>query len=164
MSSSEEFENDEFDLQAEDSSCNESPSECDENDDDFKASRRSKPKKAKNDLGEAMQKILQKSSTSEAPILEKYKVVDKILQEERELKKKQSVKRKERHELLEKDHVPIPDPSLLNFEKKLKKVATKEIVRLFNAINTHQKTTGKEKKEKLLPSKESGNFLEMLKK
>ncbi|KAE9590051.1 hypothetical protein Lal_00037779 [Lupinus albus] len=88
----------------------------------------------------AFRNIIKKSVPDEAlgPVLSGHKklIVDKLAEEEAERKNKGEA-RKEKHLLAEKGHV-IPANYLDTHEKFLKSVATKGVVKLFNAVNKAQ--------------------------
>ncbi|ORX85492.1 Rrp15p-domain-containing protein [Basidiobolus meristosporus CBS 931.73] len=100
-----------------------------------------KPKKTKTDFADAMAKILGtklKRSDKEAPILARSKGIEKKIEEEKLEYKARKALTAEKKKLAQKDRV-VPDHTTLDYEKKLKKVATRGVVKLFNAIKAQQK-------------------------
>ena len=71
-----------------------------------------------------------------------------------------------KHKWFEKEHV-VPDAADANYEKMLLKLATKGIVKLFNAVQTQQQQRMEEKGNKVVAPKPDkltkGQFLDMLK-
>ncbi|XP_078354981.1 RRP15-like protein [Oculina patagonica] len=72
--------------------------------------------------------------------------------------------------MLEKDHVK-PDGSTMDYEKNLARIATRGVVKLFNAVSKHQKEMESKlqsapteaKKSKVVESMSKSAFLDMLK-
>jgi hypothetical protein len=97
-------------------------------------------------MGNIMSKILKTSSTDpKAPILAKRRAVERKIQDEKLENRARKLVRRELREARDAAHI-VPDMSTANAEKTLRKVATRGVVQLFNAVNTHQ--VNKEKAEK----------------
>eukprot|EP00742_Colponemidia_sp_Colp-10_P006633 GILJ01007111.1.p1 GENE.GILJ01007111.1~~GILJ01007111.1.p1 ORF type:complete len:307 (+),score=100.40 GILJ01007111.1:43-921(+) len=123
----------------------------------------------------AMHKILGKRLREEeeaAPILAKYKTTEERIRHEKEQMKKAKELAREKKRLKNKDHV-LPDILNKDFERQLLKLATKGVVKLFNAVSQHQKsqdsvssTKVEDKKLKVdkVDQLSKANFLQLLKK
>eukprot|EP00794_Sanderia_malayensis_P018183 gene18183-19997_t len=123
-------------------------------------------------MADVISKILNKKVKEDTKniILSKYKEGKKRkqLESEEAHEKHESAKRKA--ELREKNHV-IPDRSNAEKEVILRKIGTKGVVKLFNAVTKHQKETESKlkkastigKKDKILESVSQSSFLDMLK-
>lgn len=120
---------------------------------------------------DAMARILDKQLPHDKPpVLVKYKKVEKWRAEQKEERASKKLKSQERHAMLEKDHVK-PDGSTLDYEKNLAKIATRGVVKLFNAVSKHQKEMESKlnsapteaKKAKVMNSMSKSAFLDMLK-
>ena len=97
-------------------------------------------------MGNIMSKILRTSSTDpKTPILAKRRAVERKIQDEKLEHRARKLVRRELREARDAAHI-IPEMSTANLEKILRKVATRGVVQLFNAVNTHQ--VNKEKAEK----------------
>ena len=122
-------------------------------------------------FGGAMSEILgRKSQVKKGVVLSKKTTKHlKELKSEKEEKSKTENLKRDRRKLLDKDLV-IPTLKTGNYEKALRKIATRGVVTLFNAIRTHQKAKeddsgskkGKKRKRKEVSSSKA-KFLEMLK-
>eukprot|EP00743_Colponemidia_sp_Colp-15_P009508 GILK01010397.1.p1 GENE.GILK01010397.1~~GILK01010397.1.p1 ORF type:complete len:298 (+),score=96.17 GILK01010397.1:122-895(+) len=123
----------------------------------------------------AMHKILGKRLREDeeaAPILAKYKTTEERIRHEKEQMKKAKELAREKKRLKNKDHV-LPDILNKDFERQLLKLATKGVVKLFNAVSQHQKsqdsissTKVEDKKLKVdkVDQLSKANFLQLLKK
>lgn len=120
---------------------------------------------------DAMARILEKDlPENKPPVLLKYKKVEKRRAEVKEERASKKLKSQERHAMREKDHVK-PDGSTLDYEKNLVKIATRGVVKLFNAVSKHQKEVESKlssapteaKKSKVVESMSKSAFLDMLK-
>nr|CAB3265794.1 RRP15-like protein [Phallusia mammillata] len=120
---------------------------------------------------DAMAKVLKKqpSNATESTILAKAKTIEDA-NEEDEKERKARRKRVNKKRKWENMCRVIPTKEDEVYEKELRKVATKGVIQLFNAIAKHQKevhgklakakTEGK--KEKVMKSVDKGKFLDML--
>ncbi|KAI8605132.1 Rrp15p-domain-containing protein [Dissophora ornata] len=94
-------------------------------------------------MAEAMSKILgstlRKADASQ-PILARSRGVERKLEEEKMEAKARKAITNEKRRLANKDRVK-PEYTGMEYEKKLRKVATRGVVQLFNAIKTQQKAT-----------------------
>eukprot|EP01116_Phalansterium_solitarium_P014248 TRINITY_DN31832_c0_g1_i1.p2 TRINITY_DN31832_c0_g1~~TRINITY_DN31832_c0_g1_i1.p2 ORF type:complete len:318 (+),score=141.83 TRINITY_DN31832_c0_g1_i1:22-954(+) len=105
------------------------------------------------------------------PILAKSKKKNDARRKEREIKKERRKAKEEalaRKLLSNRDHV-VPDHSNAEYEKKLKKIATRGVVQLFNAITKQQKqdqelADAEPKKVKTIDKLSKEKFLELLQK
>lgn len=103
-------------------------------------------------MAEAMSRILGSSlrkADADMPILAKSRGVERKLEEEKLEAKARKAISNEKKRLANKDRVK-PDYTGMEYEKKLRKVATRGVVQLFNAIKAQQKTTD-ELTEKIRP-------------
>ncbi|KAF9428551.1 hypothetical protein BGZ94_001990 [Podila epigama] len=100
-------------------------------------------KHTEENMAEAMSKILGSSlrkADANTPILAKSRGTERKLEEEKmELKARKAIAN-EKKRLANKDRVK-PDYTGMEYEKKLRKVATRGVVQLFNAIKAQQKAT-----------------------
>ncbi|CDS08141.1 hypothetical protein LRAMOSA02089 [Lichtheimia ramosa] len=125
-----------------------SGSDLDDNDefddDEIAESRPSKAKKqSKEAFSDAMTKILAsqlKGTDKKQPIMARSKGTERKIEEEKLEYKARKVLAAEKKALKEKGHV-IPDYTTFEYEKRLRKVATRGVVKLFNAVRIQQKTT-----------------------
>ncbi|CAO3676191.1 unnamed protein product [Umbelopsis vinacea] len=112
-------------------------------DDEF-WSRRSKTKeRQQRQLCGCHDKILGsnlKGSDKKQPILARSKGAERKIEDEKLEYKARKVLAAEKKALASKDRV-VPDYTTMDYEKKLRKVATRGVVKLFNAIRTQQKVT-----------------------
>jgi len=103
-----------------------------------------KPKKGSSDsFAVAMTKILGsnlKGTDKKQPILARSKGAERKIEDEKLEYKARKVLAAEKKALASKDRV-VPDYTTMDYEKKLRKVATRGVVKLFNAIRTQQKVT-----------------------
>ncbi|KAH8555914.1 Rrp15p-domain-containing protein [Umbelopsis sp. PMI_123] len=103
-----------------------------------------KPKKGSSDsFAVAMTKILGsnlKGSDKQQPILARSKGAERKIEDEKLEYKARKLLAAEKKALASKDRI-IPDYTTMDYEKKLRKVATRGVVKLFNAIRTQQKVT-----------------------
>ncbi|KAG2171677.1 hypothetical protein INT43_008057 [Umbelopsis isabellina] len=112
---------------------------------DLEESEESKPKKGSSDsFAVAMTKILgsnlKGSDRKKQPILARSKGAERKIEDEKLEYKARKLLSAEKKALASKDRV-IPDYTTMDYEKKLRKVATRGVVKLFNAIRTQQKVT-----------------------
>jgi len=111
-----------------------------------------------------MSRILH-TDTSEKPILANAKEIEQKIEDEKLDYKARKALTAERKKLAEKDRV-IPDYTTFEYEKKLRKLATRGVVKLFNAIKTAQEKSNEvhtlvtNKKPKVEVAKKS--FMDML--
>jgi len=124
-------------------------------------------------MNDVISKILEKSQPeNKTIILSKSKKTKRKRSELKEELTAKKEKLEQKHEEKEKGHT-IPTRSNAQNEVLLKRIATKGVVKLFNAVNTHQKTMSsemkdikteakKEKKAKVIDTK--SNFMDLLKK
>ena len=122
-------------------------------------------------FGGAMSDILSRKSQIVKGVKLSKKMTKKLkeMENEKDQKSKSENLKSERRKLLEKDLV-VPTLKTGNYEKALRKIATRGVVTLFNAIRTHQKAKeddssskkGKKRKRKEVSSSKA-KFLEMLK-
>ncbi|KAI8061836.1 Rrp15p-domain-containing protein [Gilbertella persicaria] len=102
------------------------------------------PKKYSSEaFSDAMTKILASSlsgSDKKQPILARSKGVERKIEDEKLDHKARKILSAQKKALKEKGRV-IPDFSSFEYEKRLRKVATRGVVKLFNAIRTQQKVT-----------------------
>ncbi|XP_031559678.1 RRP15-like protein [Actinia tenebrosa] len=120
---------------------------------------------------DAMAKILGKQLPEEKPaVLTKYKKGNKRKSEKKEEIKQKKKRADQRHTMFEKDHV-VPDRSNLTYDRELVHIATRGVVKLFNAVSKHQKDTEAKlkkattevKKSKVMESMNKTAFLDLLK-
>ncbi|KAI9144697.1 Rrp15p-domain-containing protein [Paraphysoderma sedebokerense] len=78
-----------------------------------------------------------KKSDVSAPILSKSKAISRQIEQEKIQYRARKILAAERKSKLNKDRV-LPDVRELDYERKLRKVATRGVVKLFNAIKTAQ--------------------------
>ncbi|ORX64163.1 Rrp15p-domain-containing protein [Anaeromyces robustus] len=115
-------------------------------------------------LASVMSRILN-TDTNEKPILAKAKEIEQKIEDEKLDYKARKAITAERKKLEEKDRV-IPDYTTFEYEKKLRKLATRGVVKLFNAIKTAQEKSNEvhtlvtNKKPKVEVAKKS--FMDML--
>lgn len=117
-------------------------------------------------FGDAMSKILQQNVASDAqPILAKRTTarMREIMNEKKEIKKER-VGAAEKRAKERKDNV-VPSVMTAAKDRQLRKIATKGVVALFNAISKHQHQTGKveNKDDKKVKELSKENFLGLLK-
>ncbi|KAL9538266.1 hypothetical protein MBANPS3_011065 [Mucor bainieri] len=102
------------------------------------------PKKYSSEaFSDAMTKILASTLTGSdkrQPILARSKGLERKLEDEKLDYKARKIMSAEKKALKEKGRV-IPDFTTFEYEKRLRKVATRGVVKLFNAIRTQQKVT-----------------------
>jgi len=114
----------------------------------------------------ALETILSKPIEVDVPILPFEAEVDKLTREDKKTQKIQKNKKEQQRLLWDKDHVKLTS-EIENWEeeKRLKKIATKGVVQLFNAVSQHQKLLKKEKnKDKYKKELTKEKFLELLQK
>ncbi|KAJ8658868.1 hypothetical protein O0I10_005250 [Lichtheimia ornata] len=113
-------------------------------DDEITESKPNKAKKqSKEAFSDAMTKILAsqlKGTDKKQPIMARSKGTERKIEEEKLEYKARKVLAAEKKALKEKGHV-IPDYTTFEYEKRLRKVATRGVVKLFNAVRIQQKTT-----------------------
>ncbi|KAG0045351.1 hypothetical protein BGZ83_009423 [Gryganskiella cystojenkinii] len=116
--------------------------------DDFEGMPAAAPKKAskkhtEENMAEAMSKILGsnlRKADASTPILARSRGAERKLEEEKMEAKAKKALTSEKKRLANKDRVK-PDFTGMEYEKKLRKVATRGVVQLFNAIKAQQKAT-----------------------
>lgn len=119
---------------------------------------------------DAMARILENQLPEDKPpVLLKYKKIEKRKAERNEQLASKKLKSQERHAMLEKDHIK-PDASTLDYEKNLMRIATRGVVKLFNAVSKHQKEINSklnsaptEAKKTKVETMSKSTFLDMLK-
>eukprot|EP00493_Phyllostaurus_siculus_P025824 UN26169 len=123
-------------------------------------------------MADVIGKILGKkvNDSEEGVILSKSKEGKKRKLERKEEALEKSENNKRKAEFREKNHL-IPDRSNAEKEVALRRIGTKGVVKLFNAVTKHQKETESKlkkastigKKDKVLESVSQTSFLDMLK-
>ncbi|KAF9978875.1 hypothetical protein BGZ73_008876 [Actinomortierella ambigua] len=121
--------------------------EEDGDDDDLEGiqapAKKSSKKNTEESMAEAMSKILgstlRKADASQ-PILARSRGIERKLEEEKLEAKARKALTMEKKRSMNKDRVK-PDYTGMEYEKKLRKVATRGVVQLFNAIKAQQKVT-----------------------
>ncbi|CAO3572929.1 unnamed protein product [Mortierella alpina] len=115
--------------------------------DDFEgmpaAVKKTSKKHTEENMAEAMSKILGSSlrkADASMPILARSRGVERKLEEEKMEAKARKAITNEKKRLANKDRVK-PEYTGMEYEKKLRKVATRGVVQLFNAIKAQQKAT-----------------------
>ncbi|KAG0289250.1 Trimeric GatFAB AmidoTransferase(AdT) complex subunit [Linnemannia gamsii] len=124
----------------------ESAEESDE--DDFEGmpatpSKKTSKKRTEENMAEAMSKILGSSlrkADASTPILARSRGAERKIEEEKMEAKARKAISNEKKRLANRDRVK-PDYTGMEYEKKLRKVATRGVVQLFNAIKAQQKAT-----------------------
>ncbi|KAF9184753.1 hypothetical protein BGZ51_003156 [Haplosporangium sp. Z 767] len=105
--------------------------------------KKTSKKHTEENMAEAMSKILGSSlrkADASMPILARSRGVERKLEEEKMEAKAKKAITNEKRRLANKDRVK-PDYTGMEYEKKLRKVATRGVVQLFNAIKAQQKAT-----------------------
>ncbi|XP_065070795.1 RRP15-like protein [Rhopilema esculentum] len=123
-------------------------------------------------MNDVISKILGKAIKEDemGVVLSKYKEGKKRKQEKEEEDAAKKARVKTKTEFREKNHV-VPDRSNAEKEVALRKIGTKGVVKLFNAVTKHQKevdsklkkATTEVKKDKVIDSMSKTSFLDMLK-
>ncbi|KAI9260472.1 Rrp15p-domain-containing protein [Phascolomyces articulosus] len=111
-----------------------------DNDDE---SKNTKKKNSSEAFSEAMTKILASSLTGsdrKQPIMARSKGTERKIEDEKLEYKARKLLTAEKKAQKERGRV-IPDYTSFDYEKRLRKVATRGVVKLFNAIRTQQKAT-----------------------
>ncbi|XP_068674139.1 RRP15-like protein isoform X1 [Montipora foliosa] len=120
---------------------------------------------------DAMARILNKQlPEGKLPVLAKDKRIEKRKAEKKEDRASKRMKSQERQAMLNKDRVK-PDGSTVDYERTLAGIATRGVVKLFNAVSKHQKemesrlkvAPTEAKKSKVVDSMSKSAFLDMLK-
>ncbi|KAK4517677.1 uncharacterized protein ATC70_001018 [Mucor velutinosus] len=118
--------------------------EFDDDEMDLEEDGAKQPKKYSSEaFSDAMTKILASTLTGSdkrQPILARSKGLERKLEDEKLDYKARKIMSAEKKALKEKGRV-IPDFTTFEYEKRLRKVATRGVVKLFNAIRTQQKVT-----------------------
>lgn len=116
--------------------------------------KKQRPVKKETDLGSAISQILNQNVKTEdaAPILAKRRNIEKKIADEKLEAKARSLMKRQRLATKDAARVVQLDFTRANFEKGLRKAATKGVVQLFNAIHQHQVTKEKLAKEKAAAS------------
>ncbi|KAF9981640.1 hypothetical protein BGZ75_007012 [Mortierella antarctica] len=107
------------------------------------AVKKTSKKHTEENMAEAMSKILGSSlrkADASMPILARSRGVERKLEEEKMEAKARKAITNEKKRLANKDRVK-PEYTGMEYEKKLRKVATRGVVQLFNAIKAQQKAT-----------------------
>ncbi|KAI9209775.1 Rrp15p-domain-containing protein [Polychytrium aggregatum] len=126
----------------------------------------SKGSKLASAIGRILSKKLSKGDI-DRPILAQKKEIERAIDEEKlESKATRTISVQKKAEL-ERGHV-VPDHTTTDYEKKLRKLATKGVVQLFNAIRAAQKSadevsTGVQKNNQAVPVVSKSSFLDMIK-
>ncbi|KAF9275292.1 hypothetical protein BGZ68_010890 [Mortierella alpina] len=105
--------------------------------------KKTSKKHTEENMAEAMSKILGSSlrkADASMPILARSRGVERKLEEEKMEAKARKAITNEKKRLANKDRVK-PEYTGMEYEKKLRKVATRGVVQLFNAIKAQQKAT-----------------------
>ncbi|KAK3828956.1 MAG: Rrp15p-domain-containing protein [Benniella sp.] len=105
--------------------------------------KKTSKKNTEESMAEAMSKILGstlRKADASTPILARSRGVERKLEEEKMEAKARKAINSEKKRLANKDRVK-PDYTGMEYEKKLRKVATRGVVQLFNAIKAQQKAT-----------------------
>ncbi|KAF9170428.1 Trimeric GatFAB AmidoTransferase(AdT) complex subunit [Mortierella sp. AD010] len=105
--------------------------------------KKTSKKHSEESMAEAMSKILGstlRKADASMPILARSRGVERKLEEEKMEAKARKAITNERKRLANKDRVK-PEYTGMEYEKKLRKVATRGVVQLFNAIKAQQKAT-----------------------
>ncbi|KAF9925838.1 Trimeric GatFAB AmidoTransferase(AdT) complex subunit [Linnemannia zychae] len=105
--------------------------------------KKASKKHTEENMAEAMSKILGSSlrkADVSTPILAKSRGAERKIEEEKMEAKARKAISNEKKRLANRDRVK-PDYTGMEYEKKLRKVATRGVVQLFNAIKAQQKTT-----------------------
>lgn len=115
---------------------------------DLKRKKKAKKTFEEPDLGSAISQILGEKTKNEQPILARRKGIERKIEDEKLEARARALMKRQRMAAKDSARVMIPDMSRANYEKQLKKAATKGVVQLFNAIHQHQVTKEKLEKEK----------------
>ncbi|KAJ3170568.1 hypothetical protein HDU88_008469 [Geranomyces variabilis] len=173
-----EEEGDEFDMDAMDDDVGEEEEE-EEGDEaeeedagDAVAANDNDPRKTKESkLASAIGKILAGdlgAKDATRPILAKQKHLEQAINNEKLEDKARRVITAEKKKKIEVGHV-VPDHTTTDYEKKLRKVATRGVVKLFNAIRVAQRTAEEVKSDGVLKNRDAApvisknTFLDMIK-
>ncbi|KAI8149880.1 Rrp15p-domain-containing protein [Fennellomyces sp. T-0311] len=111
--------------------------------DDFEETSNAKKKDSTDAFSEAMTKILAsslKGADKKQPIMARSKGTERKIEDEKLEYKARKMLSAEKKAQKERGRV-IPDYTTFDYEKRLRKVATRGVVKLFNAIRTQQKAT-----------------------
>ncbi|KAI8588730.1 Rrp15p-domain-containing protein [Geranomyces variabilis] len=173
-----EEEGDEFDMDAmdDDDVGEEEEEEGDESEEedagDAAAVNDNDPRKTKESkLASAIGKILAGdlgAKDATRPILAKQKHLEQAINNEKLEDKARRVITAEKKKKIEVGHV-VPDHTTTDYEKKLRKVATRGVVKLFNAIRVAQRTAEEVKSDGVLKNRDAApvisknTFLDMIK-
>lgn len=148
---SEEFSANDDELEGLDSD-GQDDAEVDADEDDIQdlkqAKKAKKQQKEPLDLGFAIASILGEKANAEQPILARRKGIERKIEDAKLEAKARAVLRRQKLEAKDSARQVKADFSQANYEKLLKKVATKGVVQLFNAIQQHQVMKEKLAKEK----------------
>ncbi|KAI9494374.1 Rrp15p-domain-containing protein [Zychaea mexicana] len=146
-----QFDESDLDLEADDEDDDDDLDSNDdpmEQDDEFDLDQEQKSSNAKGKnsseaFSEAMTKILAsslKGSDKKQPIMARSKGTERKIEDEKLEYKARKMMTAEKKAQKERGRV-IPDYTSFDYEKRLRKVATRGVVKLFNAIRTQQKAT-----------------------
>ncbi|KAG2219226.1 hypothetical protein INT45_004586 [Circinella minor] len=133
------FDESDLDLDADD----EYDDPMEEDEDNGKGSNNGKKKNSSEAFSEAMTKILASNLTGsdrKQPIMARSKGTERKIEDEKLEYKARKLLTAEKKAQKERGRV-IPDYTTFDYEKRLRKVATRGVVKLFNAIRTQQKAT-----------------------
>merc|ERR1712130_155604 len=95
-------------------------------------------------FSDAFSRIIAKDTKRDSAPLSHYKAPIAKLEEERMEKKVRSVMQARKKQKLERGHLTPDQYSSISDEKRMKNTARKGVVKLFNAVNKHQKVLAKE--------------------
>jgi len=107
------------------------------------SAKKTSKKHTEENMAEAMSKILGSSlrkADASTPILARSRGAERKIEEEKMEAKARKAISNEKKRLANRDRVK-PDYTGMEYEKKLRKVATRGVVQLFNAIKAQQKVT-----------------------
>eukprot|EP00826_Nyctotherus_ovalis_P035706 TRINITY_DN3088_c0_g2_i2.p1 TRINITY_DN3088_c0_g2~~TRINITY_DN3088_c0_g2_i2.p1 ORF type:complete len:114 (-),score=34.66 TRINITY_DN3088_c0_g2_i2:63-404(-) len=107
----------------------------------------------------AFSHILSKESKHTDPIMAAHKISAKKLNAEQVAKKEEKLKQLKKMERMYREYV-VPTETTNEYEKELRMVATKGVIKLFNAVKAHQKQLQKPKKSST--EETSGNLMKHL--
>ena len=111
--------------------------------------KKAKPeKRPQAPLGAVFSKVLSTKTTHTEPILSKRKAIERKLAEEELERRARLMLKKEQREARDSAHV-IPSSDTANYEKIQRRIATRGVVQLFNAIHQHQQEKEKMKSDLL---------------
>jgi transposase-like protein len=103
-------------------------------------------------------KILKENSTTSRPVLSRKRGIEKTIDDEKLMEKARKILKSEKHS---KELRVVPQVN--EHEKELKKIATKGVVQLFNALRQAQKSAKEEQQEKEKERTTKKAFLDSIK-